>query len=56
MYRTYNMGIGFLIICTEQVSRRLRKILPEARKIGQVTGTRDVAIRINGRDVQIEKW
>ena len=56
MYRTFNMGIGFLVICTERVSRRLRKIVPEARKIGQVTGTRDVAVRISGRDVQIEKW
>jgi len=56
MYRTFNMGIGFLMICPKRFSRQVKKILPGARQIGQVTKSRDVNARINGHDVQIEKW
>jgi phosphoribosylformylglycinamidine cyclo-ligase len=56
MYRTFNMGIGFLIICPRRVSRRLKSILPELTQVGEVTGTRDVTARIGGCDIQIEKW
>jgi len=56
MYRTFNMGIGFLIICPKRFSRQVKKTLPGARHIGQVTGSREVNARINGHDVPIEKW
>lgn len=56
MYRTFNMGIGFLIICPKRSSRQIMEILPDAKPIGQVTGSREVNARIKGRDVQIEKW
>ena len=56
MYRTFNMGIGFLIICPKRPSRQIMKILPDAKPIGQVTRSREVNARINGRDIQIEKW
>jgi phosphoribosylformylglycinamidine cyclo-ligase len=56
MYRTFNMGIGFLVICPKRFSRQIAKILPEARQIGEVTGSREVIARITGHDIQIEKW
>jgi len=56
MYRTFNMGIGFLVICPKRFSRQITKILPEARQIGVVTGSREVIALVNGHDIQIEKW
>jgi phosphoribosylformylglycinamidine cyclo-ligase len=56
MYRTFNMGIGFLIICPKRVVHQVERILPDAKLIGQVTGSRDVIARVNGHDIQIEKW
>ena len=56
MYRTFNMGIGFLIICPKHSSYYLKKAIPEARQIGEVTGSREVNVRIKGHDIQIEKW
>ena len=56
MYRTFNMGIGFLIVCPRRFSRRMKTILPELTQVGEVTGTRDVTARINSHDIQIEKW
>jgi phosphoribosylformylglycinamidine cyclo-ligase len=56
MYRTFNMGIGFIIICPKRSLHHLKMVLPEARQIGQVTGSREVNSRIKGHDVQIEKW
>ena len=56
MYRTFNMGIGFLIVCPTRSLRYLKKALPEARQIGQVTASREVIVRIKGQDIQIEKW
>jgi phosphoribosylformylglycinamidine cyclo-ligase len=36
MYRVFNMGIGMVIIATQQDSERLQAELPEARMIGRV--------------------
>jgi len=56
MYRTFNMGIGFLIVCPRRYYRTAKTIVPALTQIGEVTGTRDVTVRISGRDIQIEKW
>ena len=56
MYRTFNMGIGFLIISPKRTLHYINKALPEARQIGQVTASREVIVRIKGHDVRIEKW
>lgn len=56
MYRTFNMGIGFLIICPKRFTHQVVKIIPDAKLIGQVTRSRDVIARVNGHDIQIEKW
>jgi len=56
MYRTFNMGIGFMVICPKRFSHQIAKILPEAKQIGQVTRSQDVTARINAHDIQIEKW
>ncbi len=34
MYRTFNMGTGFLIICPKNAVSVARRILPEAKQVG----------------------
>jgi phosphoribosylformylglycinamidine cyclo-ligase len=56
MYRTFNMGIGFVIICPEKVGKRVQRLLPQVRRIGCVTGSQDVVVSQNGEEVRLEKW
>jgi len=50
MYRTFNMGIGLVVVCpegqTDRIVRVFRKHRQEARRIGTVEGR--AGIRING--------
>lgn len=56
MYRTFNMGIGFAIICPEKVEKRIKRLLPETSRIGSVISSRDVVVSRGGREVKVEKW
>ena len=56
MYRTFNMGIGFLVICPKNLEKRVQALLPEARHVGHVTKTREVSVSVNGRRVEIESY
>lgn len=56
MYRTFNMGIGFVIICPEKVEKRVKRLLPEAGRIGYVTSSRDVVVSDGDREVRVEEW
>ncbi len=37
MYRAFNMGIGFVLICAPAAARELLGLVPEAHMIGHVT-------------------
>jgi len=56
MYRTFNMGVGFLIICTRKAATRVTKSLPEAKLVGVVTDSLGVTVSIDGREVEVERW
>jgi phosphoribosylformylglycinamidine cyclo-ligase len=56
MYRTFNMGIGFLVICPKNLEKRVQSLLPEARHVGYVTRTQSVSILVNRKEVEIESY
>jgi phosphoribosylformylglycinamidine cyclo-ligase len=56
MYRTFNMGIGFLAICPKALERRAVAIVPELKRVGFVTDSRDVRAKVGDRVVEIEHW
>jgi phosphoribosylformylglycinamidine cyclo-ligase len=56
MYRTFNMGIGFLIICPPRVAKRVRLLLPEARPVGVVTSSKFVTVCVDGRELEVERY
>lgn len=56
MYRTFNMGIGFLIICPKREAKHVSEILPEAKQVGFVTSGRAVTILTRGRELDIERY
>jgi phosphoribosylformylglycinamidine cyclo-ligase len=37
MYRVFNMGVGMAIVCSPEDVRRLRKSMPDAKPVGEVT-------------------
>jgi phosphoribosylformylglycinamidine cyclo-ligase len=56
MFRTFNMGIGFLIICPQVAAKRVRRLLPEIREVGYVTKDQTVRVSLNNRNVNIESY
>jgi phosphoribosylformylglycinamidine cyclo-ligase len=56
MYRTFNMGIGFLVICPRVLQKRAVALVPELRRIGLVTDLRNVRIQARNKVVEIERW
>jgi phosphoribosylformylglycinamidine cyclo-ligase len=56
MYRTFNMGIGFLIICPESGTKQLMALVPELTQVGYVDSSRKAIISIAGAETEIEKW
>lgn len=56
MYRTFNMGIGFIIICPQRVANRVNQLVPETLQVGTVTNTSAVVISLPGRKFEVEKW
>jgi len=56
MYRTFNMGIGFLVLCPRTLEKRAIALVPELRRVGFVTDLRNVRVRARNRAVEIEHW
>ncbi len=56
MYRTFNMGIGFLVICPGKVARRVKTLVPSFREVGYVTGSCAVIFAGQGKMIEVEKW
>ncbi len=56
MYRTFNMGTGFLIVCPKREVKRAEALLPEVKHVGYVTGSSSVTISVDGRELEVERW
>ncbi|MDD2716202.1 MAG: phosphoribosylformylglycinamidine cyclo-ligase [Candidatus Wallbacteria bacterium] len=44
MYRTFNMGIGFMLICDKKIEKNIRKLIPDSLKIGEIVSGGGVTI------------
>lgn len=56
MFRTFNMGIGFLIVCPRRVAKHAKARLPELKEVGYVTSCASVVVSVGRRDVEVESW
>lgn len=56
MFRTYNMGIGFIVISPKNAAKRVQHLMPEVRRIGVVDSSNSVIISHGGRMIELEKW
>lgn len=56
MYRTFNMGIGFLLVCPKQAEKLVRRLVPEARQVGFATNSTEVTILREGKDLSVESY
>lgn len=56
MFRTFNMGIGFVVICSKSSVARAKALLPELRPLGYVTRSRTVTVSIGAREVEVERY
>lgn len=56
MYRTFNMGVGFMIVCPSRAMGKVMNLIPEVRLIGHVTSMNEVTLRLGKREVVVERW
>lgn len=56
MYRTFNMGIGFLIVCPGSSAKQVKALVPELMHVGYVDSSRSAVISIAGLETELEKW
>jgi phosphoribosylformylglycinamidine cyclo-ligase len=56
MYRTFNMGIGFLVICPRRSARRARRLVRGLRQVGYVTSSREVTVTKGGNEFSVVKY
>ena len=56
MYRTFNMGIGFLIVCSRNSGRHLKQVIPEVEQVGYVDSSSEVTVSIAGEEIRVESW
>jgi phosphoribosylformylglycinamidine cyclo-ligase len=56
MYRTFNMGTGFLVICPRQTAKRARNLVPRFRQVGQVTSSREVTVKVKTQEFSVTKY
>lgn len=56
MYRTFNMGIGLLVICPKLAAERAARLVPDLLQVGNVTDSREVTISVDGKKLPIENY
>lgn len=56
MYRTFNMGTGFLIIVATADEKKTLKMIDGSRVVGSVTKEREAIIETPYRRLEIERW
>jgi phosphoribosylformylglycinamidine cyclo-ligase len=56
MFRTFNMGIGFIVISPKTAVAGVKALLPEIKTLGSVTDSRTVTVMMKGKDLEIEKY
>jgi len=56
MYRTFNMGTGFLVICPKNEEKNALRALPNAKKVGEVVDERKVIVEVDSKKIEVEAW
>jgi len=56
MYRTFNMGTGFLVFCPKNEARNTLRTLLDARKVGEVVNERKVVVEVDSKKIEVEEW
>jgi len=56
MYRTFNMGTGFLVICPKNEAKNALRTLPDARQVGEVFNERRVLVETGSKKIEVETW
>jgi phosphoribosylformylglycinamidine cyclo-ligase len=54
-YRAFNMGIGFVIVCSQDTVPSIMKVAPDATVIGEIASTNDerrVILTRDGEDIE----
>ena len=56
MYRTFNMGTGFLVFCPKNEAKNTLRALLDARKVGEVVEERRVIVKAGLKKIEVEAW
>jgi len=56
MYRTFNMGTGFLVFCPKNEAKNALRALLDARKVGEVVEERRVIVKAGSKKIEVEAW
>lgn len=56
MYRTFNMGTGFLVVCPPHDAQKALATLPDARIVGIVTRDTNVTVKLGSKQNEIVAW
>ena len=56
MYRTFNMGTGFLIMVPKSDEKRTLDDYSGSRVVGEVIQEQEVIVKTDSDELQIERW
>jgi len=56
MYRTFNMGTGFLVIYPKNEANKALRTLRDARQVGEVIDERRVIVEVDSKKIGVEAW
>ena len=56
MYRTFNMGTGFLVMVREEDEKETLKTLQRSRTVGKVIQERKVIVQTTTERIDVERW
>jgi len=56
MYRTFNMGTGFLIIVSKESGEEILEEIRHSRVVGEVVEERNVTVEVDSKRIVAESW
>jgi phosphoribosylformylglycinamidine cyclo-ligase len=56
MYRTFNMGTGFLIIAPEESQREILGEIRGSKVVGKVVEEKSVTVEVDSKRIEVDRW